>query len=220
MCDPQNLPNWNKLRFRWKSDILESQDLSRGAKQMSVVLCDIYANRTTGKCWPGNVLLAKKLGVTVRSIQRYCSELLDAGWIQIVPISGKRRGIQLEFPSVLKNDNKDDKTSTAHRQKLSSKHDNSVVLYNKKEPSKNQSNGKLGKVRFAVVSISATETQSLDEWVGWIAENSDYEISKLFESLRVAGKYNFPCRFPEATTECKTRYLRYFDAVSDRRTGL
>lgn len=39
---------WNKARFDWKKRVFRSQELSRGAKTFAAVLCDTYANRTTG----------------------------------------------------------------------------------------------------------------------------------------------------------------------------
>ncbi len=79
MNNEQILSGWSKLRFEWKERIIESQDLSRRAKQMGVVLCDRYASRTSGICWPANGTLAKSLGITVRPVHQYIAELLADG---------------------------------------------------------------------------------------------------------------------------------------------
>ena len=90
---------WNKLRFEWKKQINRSSFISRSAKQMASYLCDECVNRHTGQFFHGNETLAAGMGVDVRSIQRYLSELRRLGWLERNHVAGKRRAFQLSIPS-------------------------------------------------------------------------------------------------------------------------
>jgi len=55
--------------------------------------------RHTGQFFHGNETLAAGMGVDVRSIQRYLSELRRLGWLERNHVAGKRRAFQLSIPS-------------------------------------------------------------------------------------------------------------------------
>jgi Helix-turn-helix domain len=204
--------SWNSLRFKWKSHLLKTRSMSRGAKQLGVVLCDTYVDKDTGKCWPGNEELSRCLGASVRSVQRHVNELIEAGWIQKVRIPRRRRGLQLEFPSALGH-YKHDKTVVNKMPKVSPQHDKTGAPYIKKEPSKNQRRDRHSEKSWQVVPIKMNETSCLSAWRCWCDQHLDHCFDSLLKLLRNRDIYKFPSRFPRETAEMENEYKRFFGMV-------
>jgi hypothetical protein len=205
--------SWSKRRFDWKAEVFKSKTVSRGAKNLAVVLCDTYAGRNTGKCWPGNRKLAENLCVVERTIQRYLAELLDAGWLLLVKIPRRRRGMQLAFPHDIKGF-KHDNVSFSNTTQLTPKHDRAVAPYTI-EPRKNQKDIKSDIFQRRRIMVSETEKFSLNAWQKWLSQNTDYSVVEIFKLLRKGDAYCFPCRFPESSEERKEDYKYYFSLVSE-----
>lgn len=61
---------------------LDNADISFGAKYLYDTLCSYcFGNKDT--CFPGQKTLASRLKRSVRTIQRYIKELVDAGFIKV-----------------------------------------------------------------------------------------------------------------------------------------
>ena len=205
--------DWNKRRFVWKSHILKCQDLPRGAKQLGVVLCDTYANRDTGQCWPSNETLAICLAVGVRSIQRYMAALFANNWVKKVPLRNKRRGLQLTFPEIIKHDIEHDRNGHYGKKNLSRKRDRSVTSYYKKKPSKNQLQGRKARQDFAVILVSESEVIALAAWRSWVCSNTEFDFDLLLQQLAEGTAYCFPSRFPSEHDDKNAEYHAFFQAM-------
>lgn len=204
---------WSKRRFDWKKQINKSRTVSRSAKQMASHLCDTCVNRDTGQFYHRNETLAEALGVTERTVQRYLKELVKKGWLCRVRVRGRRRTLQLSFPSG-EEQHKGDICPERKTTKLAPKDDKAVV------PNTNQvSNKKAGFENrpVSVVLVSDRERMSLLEWKAWFDAHSDYKGEEVLDRLRKAGGFHLPSRFP---SECKAdheTYLRFADTAMTRR---
>ena len=85
-------PAWKKSQFTCienltldDPDFKELQPISR--------LCYLYVakyrNSKTHECWPGQVLLCKDLGVSLRTVKRAISELLTSGFLELARVEGR-----------------------------------------------------------------------------------------------------------------------------------
>jgi len=204
--------SWKTLRFKWKAQLLKARSISRGAKQLGVVLCDTNVDKETGKCFPGNEELSRCLATSVRSVQRHVNELIEAGWIRKVRIPRKRRGLQLDFPLSLRH-YMHDKTVANKMPKVSPQHDKTGAPYIKKEPSKNERGDKRGEKSWQVVPIKMNETSCLNAWRCWCEQHLDHCFDSLLKLLRDRDIYKFPSRFPRETAEMENEYKRFFGMV-------
>ncbi|MCK0104414.1 helix-turn-helix domain-containing protein [Pseudohalocynthiibacter sp. F2068] len=186
--------------------------MSRGAKQMGVVLCDIYVDKDTGKCWPGNEELSRCLAASVRSVQRHVNELIEAGWIQNVRIPRRRRGLQLDFPLSLRH-YKHDKTVVNKMPKVSPQHDKTGAPYIKKEPSKNQRRDKRVENIGSNVLVECTRRYAVDTWKRWLKFNTELDVEMVFNLLRIGDAYCLPEAHPINNLDEQNRYYDFFHSV-------
>lgn len=80
----RRLVNWENTRWNWKRGIRCDKRLTDAAKVLAAALCDQFADRDTGACFPSVSTLAESLGKSERSIQRSIAALRDAGWLDTV----------------------------------------------------------------------------------------------------------------------------------------
>lgn len=198
---------WSKRRFNWKEEIQSSRDLSRGAKLLATHLCDKYAGRNNGQCWPSNRKLAEAQACTVRTIQRHISELIEAGWVKVIPSSRHKRLLRLGFP---------DAKSTCHHDKTHSvtmteraDEDDTIVVPYKKEPNKKPNRVVINK-SLRVVRIDFSETNKITSWMGWASIHLDLPWERLEPLLRKRGQLNLPCAYPEDAELERQAYQLFF----------
>lgn len=80
-------PNAPKFdQFQWLKNMTAS-DMDRTAKLVCVVIFN-YSNGTGINAYPGPSLIARELGIDVRTVTRATKRLRDAGWITLVSRGG------------------------------------------------------------------------------------------------------------------------------------
>lgn len=63
--------------------LLTDPNLSDGAVRLWAILSGAYADYSTGEAYPARSTLAGLLGVSVRSVTRYITQLEQAGWLTV-----------------------------------------------------------------------------------------------------------------------------------------
>ncbi len=209
MENPQKTTAFSKLRFTWKRLVNEDTNLSRGAKQMASCLCDTYVKKETGRCWPKNATLAKRLGVDKRTVQRYIKMLEQAGYLRRVEVRNAHRAHQICLPD-LKGDSRGDSLSPQEVTLLSLKGDTAVTPY--KNQGKNIENTSVVVRSMSCLLISDLETGALESWKLWFENHWPGDDVALLQLLKRAGHYMLPSRFPR--DEDTARYLAFFNWVA------
>lgn len=209
MEKPQNTAAFGKLRFIWKRQVNEDSNLSRGAKQMASCLCDSFVNKETGRCWPKNATLAKRLGVDKRTVQRYVKMLEQAGYLRRVKVRNVHRAHQICLPD-LKGDSRGDSLSPREVTLLSLKGDTAVTPY--KNQGKNIKDSSAVDRSISCLLISDLESGALASWKLWFENHWPGDDIELLQLLRRAGNYLLPSRFPK--DEDTARYLAFFEWVT------
>lgn len=200
---------WSKKRFTWKEQIHATRKLSRGAKFLASRLCDQYAGRNTGRCWPSNGKIARAQGCSERTVQRHVRELIDAEWIKILPSSKHKRLLELTFPSA-SHVCHDDKIGAVTMTETSLSHDITVTPYYKEEPSKKPNKEAFNK-SLRVVRIEMCEKSKISAWEDWINANFSLSWETLAPMLRKGETLNLPCQYPESDETEEQAYQLFFE---------
>ncbi|MEL7090243.1 MAG: helix-turn-helix domain-containing protein [Pseudomonadota bacterium] len=79
---------WRQKRYGWAEAVRRDPSLSDGAKLVAHTLAFDFANALTMQCNPSFTEIAQVLGASKGTRKRHIHELVDAGWIVIVPGQG------------------------------------------------------------------------------------------------------------------------------------
>lgn len=195
--------DWGRARFKWKSALNASRDVSGAGKRMGSYLCDSYINKETGRCWPHNAKIAEGMGLSKRSVQRQLSELRDKGWIFYSKDRFGHRVINLQISKVPKHD----KTVARSREgetKSNAVSVKTVTHYNNQD----NNQGSQGALSHSTVFILRDETALLDQWID---DNTNYRGEEMLALLESENGYQLPLRHPTLDEEFMRRARGYFD---------
>ncbi|SFB12834.1 Helix-turn-helix domain-containing protein [Poseidonocella pacifica] len=201
--------DWRTERFVWKKKVHHSQHLTPGAKCLACFLCDQYARKHDGACWPSNKTLAQALAVDVRTIQRHVLSLKQQGWITTMKTLGRRRVILLRYPHAGEHDSKDDTTNLKKVTAKSFEHDRNVAPYKNLENNQEKS-GQTGSPTKCIF-VSDNEVEVIQRWRNWIEAYIDFKCSEVLELLRSRNGYHLPERYPKEGPEHIARYNAFFE---------
>lgn len=194
-------------RFAWKTMILQDPNISRGAKLFATCLCDTYVNKHTGACWPKNETVAKRLGVSKRSVQRYYRNLEVTGYLIHVAVGRTRRAHRINLPCGW-GDSEDDNFSSLEVTEVASNRDTSVTPY--KNQGKNKRNAASAK-DMKYIAVGFFEKPILDGWEDWLIKNTDHDAEAVFNLLRKGEQAFLPARYPNQDET--RRYQKFFEMV-------
>ena len=202
---------WSKRRYDWKKDLNKSSEPTKAAKNFGRMLCDDYVGRDTGQCWPSNVELAQAQNVDVRTVQRHLKELIDTGWIRIVHIPRRRRGLQITWPHQAKHDTKDGTKNDSDLSKPSLKGDKAVAPYI--EPSKNQVKKATYKTVLKWQPVEATDDLCLSEWRSFLDKKGYENVEAVLKLVKVGNDFRLPCKYPKCDPQDQAIYTNFFATV-------
>jgi len=217
MNKPLDTDGWSKRRFEWKENIHATRDLTRGAKLLATLLCDKYAGRNNGQCWPSNRRLAQSQGCDIRTIQRHLKDLRAAGWLREIPSARHKRLLALGFPTQ-SIPSHHDKSVAVTMTETTLQHDTTVTPYNKKEPIKKPNRIAINKSH-RVVRIDLCQTSKITAWKDWISTNLQISWQNLEPLLRKRDQLNLPCQYPENDEIEREAYILFFERAIDTKGG-
>lgn len=209
--DNQGMKHWHKVRHPWRRQVMRCEELTQGAINLANLLDEQYVDRNTGRCWPSNERLASDLGKDQRTVQRYLAQLLETGYVRLVKIKNRRRGLCLSFPTVAEHDSQGDKKTEKTTSALSPEGDNNVVPYI--EPNIEPNRGLVSSAACKFIRVDATDNLSLSEWENWVSENTEYDWNALKELLGNGEAICLPRRYPATGASEATSYCVFFDHV-------
>ncbi len=171
---------WSKLRFQWKSALNACPEVARSAKHFGSYLCDTCVNRNNGQFYHRNRTMAKALGVSPRSIQRYLAELQERGWLRACPEGARRRTFLLAFPNGMEafNGRLDQATGATD---LTPHADKPVTPYKNQVDNQSESVRDASVQRFVIVGEN--EQSCLLDWKGYL-QREGYDAERLLSRLK------------------------------------
>jgi len=112
-------------KLKWLAKVAEDQSLRGGELRVATLLAD-YCNLETGRCFPTQSTLAKRLGYSIRQTSKLVGNLYIRGWVIRTKWGNQKKGsnnYKLNF-ECLEGDRDIEKYSSNKQEKLASKYRN------------------------------------------------------------------------------------------------
>jgi hypothetical protein len=84
--------DWTRFKFECLDSACEDKAVLPGAFRLLYRLCSAYLNRERGYAFPSQETMAADLGCDVRSVQRYITNLIETGHLEVRLVKGPRLG--------------------------------------------------------------------------------------------------------------------------------
>ena len=93
-----NATAFNSQKMRWLNEINADCDISSTSFRVAYAIAD-HLNRVTGCAWPSNTRIAKRMGLSNKSISRAIGELENRGWLNVKRSRMSTNEYRLAWPS-------------------------------------------------------------------------------------------------------------------------
>jgi hypothetical protein len=203
--------DWSRARFAWKKNINSRRDLTRGAKLFASHLCDACVNRHTGLIPHRTGTLASGMGVCERTIQRGLKELVEAGYLEKVPVDGLKRVFRIVPIPKAASPKKSDKIQGNNPTQMSRKGDKSVAPHNIYQESYQESPPP--QASYPSVTVRCDEQYLLEEWAKWIKETYDIDGVSTLSNCKNGSHYVLPSRHPPDHEKDRLSCLTFFGEI-------
>src|SRR4051794_15706312 len=88
---------FTRRKMQWLNAISQEGELSSTAFRVAYLIGD-HINRIAGFAWPSHVRLARKIGLSSKTIHRAVRELERAGWLQVCRLRKQPNHYRLAWP--------------------------------------------------------------------------------------------------------------------------
>ena len=199
-------------KFVWKDVVHCAPDLTNASKRTAIFLLDTYIYQPNAEYFAKNVTIAKKMGISVRSLQRHLKELRVKGYLQ----QTKKKGKRCLSPNYgrLPSEETSEAPHNASDMTKSTVRDDKTATHIKKKEFKKITSG-VSRSGLKCVFLSADDQFCLEEWMAWVETSSSYQRSEILEAVRNGTSYSFPSRYPPSNAEDQAAAKGFFDAFME-----